>query len=269
MFRFANKKDKENLYQLWNECFGDGKEFVFPFLDCFLKEDNVYVFEDSGKIVSAVYALDCRIGDKKCAYFYAVATNPEYRRRGLAETEIKFLIDYKSQRETEAFLLTASSEKNRCYYEKLGFSDAFFALKKKIFAADSDMQISENFNTRELYSLREKAFEKNKFVSFDEKHFSFAVNFSERIFVEKEGGQAVSYALMDSERIIEAASIKNTEKFVAKILYLIGKNEMEIFIPEAVESQPFGCKTSRGMVYCFDKNEIENFENIFLSLNLE
>ena len=103
MFRFANENDREDLIRLWADCFGDGEEFVSPFLDTFLEEDNVYVCEEEGRIVSVVYCLDCRINGYNSAYFYAIATDGNFRRRGLAKREIEFLIDYKSKKGAEIF----------------------------------------------------------------------------------------------------------------------------------------------------------------------
>ncbi len=262
MFRFANENDRKKLYNLWHSCFGDKEGFVYPFFDVFLKEDNVYVFEDEDKIASAVYALDCKIGDEKGVYFYAVATDENYRRQGLARAEIEFLIDYKKKAGCEVFLLTASNEKNNEYYKKLGFQDSFFCRKEKIFAVENDVKLTKSFDRKALYKLREEAAIKNNFVSFPEEHFNFALDFCQHIFVEKKGGKAVSYALIDNGQIIEAVSVCDTEKFVSCVLKDIGKSECEIYLPAETSC----CNISRGMVYCFNDKK---YDKIFLSLNLE
>lgn len=269
MFRFANEIDREKLYKLWNSCFGDGEEYVYPFLDVFLKEDNVYIFEEAGEIQSAVYSLDCEIDGKKSAYFYAVATDENYRRQGLAKKEIEFLIDYKSQKGYEIFLLTASSEKNRNYYYELGFRDAFFCEKKKIIAKETGTKVKEEYDENELFELRKNVF-KNNAVSFNKEHFNFALSFSDKVFTQKEGEKTVSYALYDDGKIIEAVSEKDTESFISQILLNEGKKEAEIYLPNCNFTLTSYCNISRGMVYCSNKEKLEEeLKNVFLSLNLE
>lgn len=270
MFRFANENDRESLLMLWNSCFGDGEKYVYPFLDTFLKEDNVYIFEDVGKAVSAVYALDCKIGKYKGIYFYAVATDENYRRQGLAKKEIEFLIDYKTKKGTDVFLLTPSNEKNRSYYKTLGFEDFFYCGKKAFSKGDEKSRISEDFSADELFELREKGWEETEFVSFPKEHFSFALRFSERIFTEKEDGKITAYALVDGKKITELYAGENREKFVSAILEKIDAEQAEVYIPVTEKYKSDSCKIPRGMIYCSNKDLTENLsENTFLSLNLE
>lgn len=270
MFRFANENDRQSLFELWHSCFGDSEKYVFPFLDTFLGEDNVYVYEDSGRIVSAVYALDCEIGSHKGIYFYAVATDENYRKQGLARKEIEFLIDYKTKKGAEIFLLTPSNEKNRNYYGKLGFSDFFYCEKRTFEKCEETAEITEEYSFSELFSLREKVFGKGKFVSFPKKHFDFALMFSEKIFAEKENGECVSYALTDGKKITELCCEGDEDAFVSAVLAKIGAERAEIYVPTGENTKPDSCKIPRGMIYCSNKDLEEKLsENTFLSLNLE
>lgn len=270
MFRFANENDREALFQLWKDCFGDGEKYVYPFFDTFLKDDNVYIFEDNGKAVSAVYALDCKIGEKKGIYFYAVATDENHRRQGLARKEIEFLIDYKTKKGAEVFLLTPSNEKNRSYYKTMGFEDFFFCERKLFSKGDEKSVISEDVSIDELFELREKGWKNVSFVSFPKEHFSFAVKFSERIFAEKENGKITAYALTDGKNITELCAEKDREKFVSAVLEKLDVEQTEIYVPVTDKYKPDGCKIPRGMIYCSNKDLAINMgENTFLSLNLE
>lgn len=270
MFRFADKNDKEQLFSLWHSCFGDSEKYVLPFLDTFLEEDNVYICEENGKIVSVVYSLDCEIDGKKAQYFYAVATDEKFRRKGLAKKEIEFLIDYKTKKGTEIFLLTPSNEKNRSYYKTLGFEDFFFCEKKMFSKGEEKAEISEDFTMSELYNLREKVFSENSFVSFPEKHFSFAIDFSEKIFVLEKEEKIIAYALTDGKKITEICTGENEEIFVSSVLEKIGAESAEIYVPYRENAVDDSCKISRGMVYCSNKYLKENLKkNTFLSLNLE
>ncbi len=270
MFRFADEKDKKSLAELWLECFGDGEEFVMPFLDTFMKSDNVYIFENDGKAVSAVYALDCKIGTHNALYFYAVATQEHFRRRGLAKKEIEFLIESGIKKGTEIFLLTASSEKNRKYYESLGFRDFFFCKKEEFEMSEEKCEISESFNSYELSELRNEVFSKNGFVSFPQNHIDFALKFSDRVFTEKENGKTVSYAMTNGKKITELCSKNDEKNFASAVLEKIGEKSASVYMPLCGNEKADSCKISRGMIYCSDKELIKTLgENTFLSLNLE
>lgn len=267
MFRFANENDRQGLIELWYDCFGDSEKYVSPFLDTFLKEDTAFVCEESGKIVSAVYALDCFIGDRKACYFYAVATDNNFRRRGLARKEIEFLIDYKSKKGAEIFLLTASSEKNNNYYKHLGFEDAFYCEKKTFERKESSVKITEDFKEEEIISLRNEVFKGNKFVSFPKEHILFALKFSEKVFVWRENSEINGYALTDGKTITELCCKKDTDLFVSSVLREISLEKADVYVPSEPDKS---CKISRGMVYCFNNNLKEKTgEDVFLSLNLE
>ncbi|MBE6783085.1 MAG: GNAT family N-acetyltransferase [Ruminococcaceae bacterium] len=267
MFRFANMSDRKDLISLWYDCFGDGEKFVGAFLDNFLKEDTAFVCEEAGRVVSVVYALDCMIGNKKACYFYAVATDSRFRRRGLARKEIEFLIDYKSKKGAEIFLLTASNEKNNAYYKHLGFEDSFYCGVKTFYKTDSEVSISEDFTPAEIYNLREKVFSGEGFVSFPKEHVDFALKYTQRVFTCRENGNLTGYAMVDGKKITEVCCEKNTDDFISAILSEIDGEKADVYLPL---NNYDGCKISRGMVYYTDKkSKNQSGENVFLSLNLE
>lgn len=270
MFRFATPDDREGLFYLWNSCFGDGKDFVFPFLDSFMDSDNIYVCEKDGKIVSAVYALDCSIGKHKGVYFYAVATDENYRRQGLAEEEIRFLIDYKEKNGAEVFLLTPSNEKNRNYYSKLGFSDFFYCEKKEYLRLENKTSVTLTASTEKLLEARERIFGKDSFVSFPLNHLRFAVSFSDKVLAREENGKIISYAIITGKDIAEVCCEKEEEIFMSAVLDFLGREKAEVYVPAKGNKADGSCKIPRGMVYCSNKElRLKLSEETFLSLNLE
>lgn len=270
MFRFAVHDDRDNLFRLWNDCFGDGKDYVFPFLDTFLTADNVYVYEDGGRIVSAVYALDCEIKGHKGIYFYAVATDENYRKQGLARKEIEFLIEYKTKKGAEIFLLTPSNEKNRNYYMKLGFSDFFYCEKRTFYRREENIPVYRAQSSDTLFEARERIFGKGDFVSFPGEHFEFALRFADHAFYEKKGDEYISYALVNGKTVTELCCDGDKDAFVSAVLEKIGQESAEVFVPADENAKPDSCKIPRGMVYCSNKDLKETLsENTFLSLNLE
>ena len=74
----------DGLKQLWKTVFGDPDSFIDTFFEVAFSPDRCRYFEESGKIVSALYWFDCEYEGGKLAYIYAVATHPEHRGKGLA-----------------------------------------------------------------------------------------------------------------------------------------------------------------------------------------
>ena len=79
----------DDLKQLWKTVFGDPDSFIDTFFAVAFSPDRCLFFEDSGKIVSALYWFDCEYENGKLAYIYAVATHPEHRGKGLASGSSK------------------------------------------------------------------------------------------------------------------------------------------------------------------------------------
>lgn len=270
MFRFAIWEDKESLIRLWVSCFGDSRDFVFHFLNSFMSNDNIYVCEKDGKIVSAVYALDCSINGRNGIYFYAVATDENYRRQGLAGEEIRFLIDYKTEKGAEFFLLTPSNEKNREYYSKLGFSDFFYCRKKAYHLLEKKVPVTWAPRADKIIEIRERIFGKDRIVSFPINHIQFAMKFADWSFARLKDGRVVSYAILSGRNIVELCCEEEDELFVSAILRYLGEKKTEVYVPIDENVPDDSCKIPRGMIYCSNKDLTENLsENTFLSLNLE
>lgn len=74
----------EPLKQLWKAAFGDPDSAIDTFFATAFSPDRCRYLEEEGRIVSALYWLDCQWEGQKIAYLYAVATDPACRGRGLA-----------------------------------------------------------------------------------------------------------------------------------------------------------------------------------------
>ena len=71
------------LRQLWQEAFEDPEDFLDLFFAAAYAPSRCHTISSDGKIVSALYWLDCSLSGEKIAYLYAVATAAPFRGRGL------------------------------------------------------------------------------------------------------------------------------------------------------------------------------------------
>ncbi len=70
------------LKALWQEAFGDPESFIEGFFATAFSPDRCLCITENGAVAAALYWLDCRWEEKKCAYLYAVATAKSFRGRG-------------------------------------------------------------------------------------------------------------------------------------------------------------------------------------------
>ncbi len=125
MIRFAEKNMFPALTELWQQSFGDSREYIRMFLEQNFDRIKTLVYMVDEKPVSVVYllsvtyvtALAC-IHKRKCLYLYAAATLPEFRGKGY----LGMLLSYIRVHIPEPVLLVPGAESLISYYEKQGFS---------------------------------------------------------------------------------------------------------------------------------------------------
>lgn len=75
---------ERQIRRLWMDVFGDERDFVDSFLMHHHNPELCLTHEEDGRVVSMLHVVPMRTRTQRVAYVYAVATDPAYRRRGLA-----------------------------------------------------------------------------------------------------------------------------------------------------------------------------------------
>lgn len=268
-----DKNDSFELIHLWRTCFGDEKEYIESFFKSFGDRIKVAFRREDGRIVSALYCLPAKlVSDENSVeawYIYAVATLPEYRKRGFASgliEEVKSLKD-----EKPALFLTPSNEKNRAFYQSLGFSDSFYNYSFEYNKTKNVPEVVLREATHEeLFSMRESCLENIPHVSWDEDHLRFA--FGNNVLTALENGRMAGYFhyekyadnLVIDEICVDNKLLEDTLNAACKF-FDVKKVKVCTFYVENC------CKNSKGMIYYkFDSVCKEFSKNQFyLGLNLE
>ena len=205
---FANEHDRENVMNLWQTCFGDDWSYIQFYFENRIENENMFVIHEDGKPVSMASMLPVQItinGEWQSAkYVYAVATLPQYRKKGYASEIIKHAADkYK-----EPLILQPAEESLHEYYNSLGFSEGFeespcwvydgnctrracileSEQKYEIFKADTEplekletldgWDISD-IGGKEYKEVRDRYFEGEAYVAWDEKSLDYAIQENE------------------------------------------------------------------------------------------
>ena len=245
--RLANKLDKNELYALWQEAFGDDENTIDLFFNTAVEYDNVPVISENGEIFSALYLIETEIVKAERSYgayyVYAAATKKSQRKKGLMAKLLKYSEQLAKKRNIDCLFLRPETEKLYNYYEKQGFKTAFFEKKEPI-----------EYKGEEISDY--------SFVNWDEKLVSLDCEFQDCGFfkcrygfaqLDKTGNTvSVNYFVGSNANGILNETAKSFEGF--KIL---------VRIPAEREK---GKKT--GMIKAVGKNA-EGLDNIYLGLTLQ
>lgn len=216
-FRLSGLNERSNqvdeLKKLWIDTFGDTKEYVNAFFDKFYSPDNVIVYKENGKIVSSLYMIDycLKYEDKyyKIMYLYALATDNEYRGKGI----MSMLIDkadkiMHNKGYAGAFLIPAE-ESLYDYYGRFGFTDIIY--NKKYTELNSDYL----YNSYVEYYDNDKVYEiDNSYRYLENTRIVLSAEQNEfmcKTFID-EGGKI--YINSDKDKYIMANTYEGDEKLV-------------------------------------------------------
>ena len=90
MIDFAGYSDRDVLSLLWQSVFLEDSEITEYFFDNIFGDTVTPVIRIDGEIASAMFLLDCTIGDYKGKCVYCAMTNYAHRGKGYMKT----LLDY-------------------------------------------------------------------------------------------------------------------------------------------------------------------------------
>lgn len=134
--------------KLWEKVFTeDTQEFLDYYYSEKVKDNEIYVIEDNGDIVSMVHLNPYRMRIdneiQNTHYIVAVATDENYRRKGLMATLLHYVMDVMQRRgEPFTFLMPASES----IYKPFGFTFIYTQNQSKVFGLeckDEELEIVE------------------------------------------------------------------------------------------------------------------------------
>lgn len=113
-------KNREDIIELWHECFGDDREYIKFFLDNCPNKLCVGNFK-KGELASMLFLLNGEVDGFSCKYIYAACTAQRYRSQGLMGGLIEFVKRYCADNGIDMLFLVPAGESLYNYYSKFGF----------------------------------------------------------------------------------------------------------------------------------------------------
>lgn len=243
MIRFYENTDKEKIMELWHNVFGDNKEDIEKFLNCYSKD--IIIYEKNNTIISMLTMLSVSMGNKKGRYIYAVATDSEYRGRGYATQLLKYAEDYIKKQGEEFAVLVPAEKELFGFYEKLGYKTVK-CIEKYEFLPEKKLKTKiEKINAREYKQRRREILRGHNIIEWGEEdlenirriydgNFYFIKKFNAVMFCYPESGK-----LIIKELCCRKSDLENVKKAVSgyfdkeKInISYIGKNPFAMIKPD-------------------------------------
>lgn len=109
------------LRTLWHLAFGDSEELVARFFREAYCPRRCRCVSENGRVAAALYWFDGEYLGQKFAYLYAVATHPDFRRRGLCRALIMDTVQCLTERGYDGALLMPQGGDLREMYRRMGF----------------------------------------------------------------------------------------------------------------------------------------------------
>lgn len=123
MYRKATKQDLPQIVSLWVQAFcGDTPTWVQNNLQAFVGLQNIYVAHDNTAVTAMLSAVPCTANGRQGAYFYALATSPAHRGRGIMGGLMQYAEAQLTQTGTAFICLIPASAQLFGYYSRRGYT---------------------------------------------------------------------------------------------------------------------------------------------------
>lgn len=183
--RIVNQQDLADLKEIWRSSFGDPDSYIdFYFQTRNWLAETAVLLED-GKAVSMLTMIPVDMVDPKgekrsASMLYAIATHPDYQKRGFAERLIEFSNQYLLSKQTTVTLLVPASEELFGFYAKRGYRDGFDVREAALSRGDIENLPGENRPCRfvpvrpmEYNAMRRKLLEGHPYLSYRDDEVAF------------------------------------------------------------------------------------------------
>ena len=134
--------NKEKLISLWQNVFGDDRDYIELLLSESESFSDIFAVTVSDEICSVLYLLDCELSlDGICykgKYLYAAATAEKHRKKGFMAKLITEAQEYCSDNGYDFISLVPANEPLYSYYEKFGFEPRMHIFRNICFNIRAD-----------------------------------------------------------------------------------------------------------------------------------
>ena len=121
MIDFAGYSDRKALSDLWQSVFLEDEEITEYFFENIFGDTITPVIRVDGEITSALFLLDCTIGEYKGKCVYCAMTNYAHRGKGYMKTLLDYSYIFCREQGFDFIVLVPAEKSLFEYYKKCGF----------------------------------------------------------------------------------------------------------------------------------------------------
>lgn len=114
---------ESQLEALWQLAFRDEESFIRLFFTRVYSPERCRCVLVDGQAAAVLYWFDGEYRNQQFAYLYAVATHPDFRRRGLCRALVEDTHVLLTRQGYDGTLLLPAEEGLRCMYRQMGYRD--------------------------------------------------------------------------------------------------------------------------------------------------
>lgn len=248
MVSTAENISENQIIRLWQECFGDDRDYISAFLKANSDRSKILTVQNGNELCSMLFLLECETvcSDKtfKSWYIYAACTAEKYRKRGMMGELLNYAKSY-AEKNGVSFILLVPAEKYLFdYYGKFGYKTRFYRRGKtlKVNKLNLGKALETEIDADELFSLRERCLKGSFHVKWNAQSLDYvlseyAVSFTDKAF-------ALWYIEETVLKIAEASETESgeTEKLLNRLMAENNISEVKYFSPCELseDSEPFG-----------------------------
>lgn len=201
MIQFAEESMRNELKNLWKECFGDSNQYIELYFSGYDITRHMLVFIDGEHPISMLSLLPMTVvtqaGIMPARYIYAVATKESYRGRGISTKMLEYAHKYLAEQGVKLSVLVPATTPLYNFYSKRGFTAEFYSgqalvERSQIQKFDGSFVITDT-TVKEFMQIRERAFAgRTMFVRWDGDALDYRM--AETTF---NGGETLTIAIGD------------------------------------------------------------------------
>lgn len=237
--RLVKKEDLEELKEIWKLSFGDEDSFIDFYFQTrnWLEETAVLLLD--GRIVSMLTMIPAdMIGGNneklKASMLYAIATHPEFQKRGFADQLIEFSNQDLLSKHICVTLLVPAGEELFRFYEKRGYQDAFFVREavlnrdeiKSLAGGDAISSLIAPTDPVCYNRIRRKLLEGHSYLDYRDEEISFEKQLgriydTDLLSVEIDGTEGCAYYERISQEEVIVKELLIPDQYLAAALMQI------------------------------------------------
>lgn len=129
MIRYANRADKQLVWDMWKTCFGDSDAYMDIYFREKYRGENTLLYFDGNKAVASLQMLPHQFTfhetEIPVAYFSGLCTLPEARKRAFMAALIREAFKEMKKRDVPLALLVPQEKHLLDFYDQFGFAQTF------------------------------------------------------------------------------------------------------------------------------------------------